>query len=752
MQIRTGEGKSMILGAAAVMLSLLGFKVRTVCYSEYLSNRDFKLFEELFDRFGLKKFIKYSKITTFAEDSTAQKGDIRKLTERMLRGTLSEAMPPFRSGSDYTIESEPIKLKSLENADRLTKKQKVVDKPLLGGEKNSSGLESVCGEVDENNSSVTPSGSETEIVDASSSPICQQTKSGSVNSLLDGEKNSSGLESVCDEVDENNSSVTPSGSQTEIVDTSSSPICQQTKAGSVDSSAIAELKPVAALSVDFNQTTASCTGSSQAERKEVLLVDEVDVFFGSEFYGQTYNQVVEFREPEVAEILKRIWSAFDQGGRRLQLSDIKSMPEYSRLVTKLPEYLLDNEISLMLDQVRRVNDVPYYLDPETDRIGYKVMDYISYDVTYGYATIFAYLKESDSFRKKDTLANALVIPLSCGQFSYANISPYRIIGVSGTLQALGDYEKDVLSQYGLERSVFVPSVYGASNFQFDKAGDGIYFEKTQSDFYHRLCAEVTSVIKSKRAAIVFFRDRSKLDEFVASPTYRQLGRHKKLLTEDSSSLDKEYIINKAATAGQITLCTSVFGRGTDFFCKDEAVENNGGVHIIQTFLSEEISEEIQIQGRTARQGKQGTYQLVLLEPDLVSEFGVCPSEQDNIPKRNWYDWLCGIRDKHRRRQCKIIDTNLSRASEVDNATHEYFDSLLEGNTNKALTKFQSLYQTIKKPPYPSVLNLDLAFAIDITGSMTPFTKCLASTIQGLVDGQDSIVEKLKPSFLRYSSL
>jgi hypothetical protein len=254
MQIRTGEGKSMILGAAAVMLSLLGFKVRTVCYSEYLSNRDFKLFEELFDRFGLKKFIKYSKITTFAEDSTAQKGDIRKLTERMLRGTLSEAMPPFRSGSDYTIESEPIKLKSLENADRLTKKQKVVDKPLLGGEKNSSGLESVCGEVDENNSSVTPSGSETEIVDASSSPICQQTKSGSVNSLLDGEKNSSGLESVCDEVDENNSSVTPSGSQTEIVDTSSSPICQQTKAGSVDSSAIAELKPVAALSVDFNQT------------------------------------------------------------------------------------------------------------------------------------------------------------------------------------------------------------------------------------------------------------------------------------------------------------------------------------------------------------------------------------------------------------------------------------------------------------------------------------------------------------------
>lgn len=44
------------------MLGLLGFKVRTVCYSEYLSNRDYKLFEEVFARFGLQKYVKYSTI------------------------------------------------------------------------------------------------------------------------------------------------------------------------------------------------------------------------------------------------------------------------------------------------------------------------------------------------------------------------------------------------------------------------------------------------------------------------------------------------------------------------------------------------------------------------------------------------------------------------------------------------------------------------------------------------------------------
>lgn len=86
MEIRTGEGKSLILGGAAVVLGLLGFRVRCVCYSEYLSSRDFDLFKDLFSRFELTDIIKYSKITTFSEELTAAKGDIRNLTKEMLRG------------------------------------------------------------------------------------------------------------------------------------------------------------------------------------------------------------------------------------------------------------------------------------------------------------------------------------------------------------------------------------------------------------------------------------------------------------------------------------------------------------------------------------------------------------------------------------------------------------------------------------------------------------------------------------------
>lgn len=57
-----------------------------VCYSEYLSTRDRNLFADTFSAFRVSDHIIYSKITTFSEDTVKAQGDIRKLTERLLRG------------------------------------------------------------------------------------------------------------------------------------------------------------------------------------------------------------------------------------------------------------------------------------------------------------------------------------------------------------------------------------------------------------------------------------------------------------------------------------------------------------------------------------------------------------------------------------------------------------------------------------------------------------------------------------------
>lgn len=48
----------------------------------------------------------------------------------------------------------------------------------------------------------------------------------------------------------------------------------------------------------------------------------------------------------------------------------------------------------------------------------------------------------------------------------------------------------------------------------------------------------------------------------------------------------------ATRAGKITLITKCFGRGTDFLVYDHEVIQNGGLCVIQTFVSESKSEEI----------------------------------------------------------------------------------------------------------------------------------------------------------------
>ena len=64
--------------------------------------------------------------------------------------------------------------------------------------------------------------------------------------------------------------------------------------------------------------------------------------------------------------------------------------------------------------------------------------------------------------------------------------------------------------------------------------------------------------------------------------------------------------------------TNSFGRGTDFKVTDKSIFEigQGGLHVIQTFLSVDKSEEVQIQGRTARQGDPGSFSLIITVQDL----------------------------------------------------------------------------------------------------------------------------------------
>ena len=81
------------------------------------------------------------------------------------------------------------------------------------------------------------------------------------------------------------------------------------------------------------------------------------------------------------------------------------------------------------------------------------------------------------------------------------------------------------------------------------------------------------------------------------------------------------IVSRAGQLGAITIATNMAGRGTDIKLADGVIEK-GGLHILGTSRHESRRIDLQLRGRTGRQGDPGSSQFYLsLEDDLMRLFG-----------------------------------------------------------------------------------------------------------------------------------
>lgn len=350
-----------------------------------------------------------------------------------------------------------------------------------------------------------------------------------------------------------------------------------------------------------------------------------------------YTPSTFLQDPTITKLINYIWD----NKKSLTLTKVKQTDEYKNCCAMFQswEFLIDEAIKDLI--VAAKNHASHDYVVHRDKICYKDQDTLSSNIVFGYNTLFAYFKEhEDGHISKSSLDENIGLDIYCGQFSYAEI-PHLfnvIMGVTGTLQTLSNPERNIMNNvYKILVELYLPSIYGDKHLKFNPNRDVTI--KSNDDYFNCLANEINSCLvgrQGKRAVMVFFESTKKVDEAYNHKAFASIADTIMRLTEGVDEREKELLIKKATTQGQITFLSRSFGRGTDFRCEDEVLANNGGAHVIQTFLSEEKSEEIQHMGRTARQGGQGSYSL-FLNQDSLEKFHI--SKEDVVSAKNVYKMI-----------------------------------------------------------------------------------------------------------------
>jgi hypothetical protein len=125
---------------------------------------------------------------------------------------------------------------------------------------------------------------------------------------------------------------------------------------------------------------------------------------------------------------------------------------------------------------------------------------------------------------------------------------------------------------------------------------GVKLCDSQIDWFLEIYKEITERRDEEggRPVMVFFESLAVLEKFYNDPSVERLRPLR--LDERVSSASRPSVVSRATSNRVVTLLTRDYGRGTDFMCEDIEINRRGGVHVIQTFVSDEISEEKQIQG------------------------------------------------------------------------------------------------------------------------------------------------------------
>jgi hypothetical protein len=382
---------------------------------------------------------------------------------------------------------------------------------------------------------------------------------------------------------------------------------------------------------------------NEQSNQSILLVDEVDIFFSKNF-GEVYRAAVSIPNSNIETIQKEIWQQIivEKNRDKTKLFDC--------INEKFSKVINDDQ---MLSRLKKLGFLKFHLEEMIQiaigihedmtkenllRDKYKLIDekinkkngdgkYVLHIIN-SYENSFYYLKliyeKENKFNEIQSIGdNFGYIYIVYGVISYSEIpnSYCGIFGVSGSLKELSKGEQSLLGYYQIDKKSYYPSFFGNSKLIFNSSTDFLITE-SQDDWFENIKTSVRKQMASERSVLIFFENETLLDKFYTCysgdlsgviPYFVTLnkifdGKEEKRYSD--LGLNQLITDQYAGHHGKVTLLTKDFGRGVDFQT-ETSVNEKGGIHVIQTFFSLDVKEEIQIKGRTARKDESGSYQLIL---------------------------------------------------------------------------------------------------------------------------------------------
>eukprot|EP00298_Acanthocystis_sp_HF-20_P018889 c22051_g1_i5.p1 GENE.c22051_g1_i5~~c22051_g1_i5.p1 ORF type:complete len:2308 (+),score=699.29 c22051_g1_i5:197-6925(+) len=425
----------------------------------------------------------------------------------------------------------------------------------------------------------------------------------------------------------------------------------------------------------------SPTRNSSTKKIKVLLIDEVDVFLSEKYYGGMYTPSVYLKDLLIKNLLDTLWKGYNGDQTKWTTRLAKNTPAFQACITKFSNWtiIFDEAIKDMIYSLKSFTSSTYLV--RSDKIMYVDGENVVDNVIRGYETVWAYhLEYGKGNITQSSLESNIGLIINCGSFSYAEMPHdfYYITGVTGTLKTLAESEKKILKTvYSIQHFTYMPSVFGRNNRNYDKSTDVVV--ENESEYFMRIRNDIDRMKAAGRSVLIFFESEKKLRNFYNSEKLSDIKDDIHIVTETVSSSNREVYIKRATIQGQVTLLTRTFGRGTDFMCRNSKLLAQGGIHVIQTFFSEELSEEYQIMGRSARQGDVGSYGMILLDKDLEWVLG---SDWSNIilkiSKAVLYDQLNERRNNQYDLKCNAKAMSIKQCKDDHEESKKFCEALLNG--------------------------------------------------------------------------